>query len=130
MPMKVRHDGFLFLTALIITISMAGKGQNENKGKDIAYFVAYFLTWLTGIIFYFVAGDNKRMKFHALQALFIGIAQIVIGLAFSFIRLGTLGGAINILITLYAWYVGFKASQGTDVMVPYISKYAKDYSGY
>ncbi len=70
------------------------------------------------------------MKFHALQALFIGIAQILIGVVFSLIFLGFVASVINILLTLYAWYVGFRASQGKDIYVPYLSKYAKEYSGY
>ncbi|MGC8669980.1 MAG: hypothetical protein ACP5TL_02395 [Candidatus Micrarchaeia archaeon] len=106
--------------------------NQKSPNYDINFFFAYFLTWLTGIVFYFIADSNKdkRLKFHALQALFIGIIQIVIGLLFSVLFLWIVGEVLNVLILIYAWYVGFKASQGVDVDIPYITQYAKQYSGY
>jgi uncharacterized membrane protein len=110
---------------------MAAKSPSDVKDNDIKYFLAYFLTWLTGIIFYFVAGNkDKRMKFHALQALFIGVIQIIISMFFGILLLGIVGNVINILLVLYAWYIGFRASGGVDIDVPYISKYARKYSKY
>ena len=96
--------------------------QTKAQTKSIVLFFAYLLTWLSGIIVYITAGQSdKRAKFHALQAIFLGVIAFIIG----FIPIISL---LSILIWLYGLYIGWKAYDGQDVMIPVLGDYAKQYS--
>ena len=99
-----------------------------NTNEDIMYIFAYILTWLSGIIVFFIAGDNKRLKFHALQAIFLGVGATVLDLVLFFIPF--LGPFLAFLIWVYGMYIAVKAYGGEDVKVPVIADYASRYSGY
>ncbi len=105
----------------------------KPQNLEIMFLLTYFLTWLTGIIIYFTqAKNNKRLKFHALQAIFFGIVIIVIGLIldlFSFLFLFAHISTIFIFLAwLYGMYIGYMGSKGDDIEIPIIGEYAKKYS--
>lgn len=97
----------------------------KKEGNRLVYIFAYILTWLSGIIVYVTEGQHdKRAKFHALQAIFLGIIIFIvylIPLPFFYI--------LAILLWIYGIYVGVKAYDGKDVMIPVLGDYAKKYSG-
>lgn len=96
--------------------------QTKKNEKSLVFIFAYLLAWLSGLIVYITAGqENKRMKFHAIQAIFLG----VIGFVISFIPII---GLIWVLVWLYGMYIGWRAYEGEDVEVPYIGDYAHHYS--
>lgn len=105
---------------------MADKSANTAKGSDesILYLVTYLLTWLTGILIYITAGQkNKRLKFHAVQAILVGIVIFVLG------WIPIIGWIIAILLWLYGMYVGYEGGyQGKDIEVPVIGPFARKYS--
>jgi uncharacterized membrane protein len=100
----------------------------KEKG-DIMYIFTYLLSWLSGIIVFFTKGQSdKRMKFHSLQAIFLGIIAVVIDLILFFIPF--LGPILAFLIWLYGMYIAVKAYEGEDIKVPVIADYAAKYSNY
>ncbi|MCL5016651.1 MAG: hypothetical protein M1441_00730 [Candidatus Parvarchaeota archaeon] len=102
--------------------------MKKNKG-DIIYIFTYLLSWLSGIIVFVTKGqDDKRMKFHSLQAIFLGIIAIVLEFVLFFIP--SLGSVLAFLIWLYGMYIAVKAYEGEDIKVPVIADYAAKYSGY
>ena len=102
--------------------------MDKEKG-DIMYIFIYLLSWLSGIIVFVTKGQNdKRMKFHSLQAIFLGIVAIVLDFVLFFIPI--LGQLIAFLIWLYGMYIAFKAYEGKDIKVPVIADYAVKYSNY
>jgi len=101
--------------------------------NDNAFFIiAYVLEIVTGIIVLLIkSDDDKRLKLHSFQAIFLGIIAIVIAVLFGLIPLiGLAGNVIGLLIWLYGLYIGLEAYRGNDIVIPYITEYAKRYSGY
>lgn len=91
-----------------------------KAGDPIWYFIVYIFIWLSGIVGLILAGTDKKMKFHSIQAILLGVVITVIGLL-PFI------GIISILIWLYGLYVGYKAYTGVDENVPVISDFARSH---
>ena len=100
---------------------MAAKSGRQGK-NEILCIVTYLLLWLTGILVYITEGQrSKRMKFHALQAIFLGIVVFVI----SFIPIIRI---LGLLLWLYGLYVGVMGYNNKDIEMPLIGKYARQYS--
>lgn len=109
------------------------KPDRSDSIDDSAFFIiAYVLEIVTGIIVLLIkADDDKRLKLHSFQAIFLGIVAIVVWVLLGWIPIiGILGDAIGLLIWLYGLYVGFEAYRGNDIIIPYITEYAKRYSSY
>jgi uncharacterized membrane protein len=96
---------------------VSGKSSAAN---DFSYIAIYFLTWITGIIFYIISGEDKRKKQHSIQAIILGVIMIVL----AFIPFVSI---LNILVWIYGLYIGYKASINEDVTIPYITEFAKKY---
>jgi uncharacterized membrane protein len=112
-------------------IIMAKASAANSDDKNATNFLAYLLLWITGIIVYFTKGKtNPRIKFHSIQAILIGAVSAVISIIFGLLALAAFTWIINMLIWLYGLYVGFRAYNGVDVAVPYISEYSYSHSGY
>ncbi len=81
--------------------------------------------------FYRTCSFGTTVKLHSFQAIFLGIVAIIVAVLFDWIPvIGLLGSLLGLLIWLYGLYVGFEAYNGRDVVIPYITEYAKRYSGY
>ncbi len=101
----------------------------EKGKKNIMYIFTYLLSWLSGIIVFVTKGQNdKRMKFHSLQAIFLGVIAVVLDLILFFIPF--LGSILAFLIFVYGMYIAVKAYYGEDIKVPVIADYAAKYSDY
>ncbi len=99
---------------------MPEKDTKQANDTGLVYVLIYFFTWLTGIIFFVIEKDNKKVRFHALQAIFLGIIMVV--LSFTLIL-----GIVSVLLWIYGLYIGFKQYQGETVRVPYLAEYADKY---
>jgi uncharacterized membrane protein len=101
----------------------------EKEKGNIMYIFTYILSWLTGIIVFITEGQkNPRLKFHSLQAIFLGIIATIIDLVLFFIPF--LGPFLAFLIWVYGMYISVKAYNGEDIKSPIIGDYAAKYSGY
>jgi uncharacterized membrane protein len=101
----------------------------EKERGNIIYIFTYILTWITGLIIFLTEGQkNNRIKFHSLQAIFLGITAIVLDLILFFVPF--LGPFLVFLIWVYGMYIAVKAYNGEDVKAPVIGDYAAKYSGY
>ncbi|MGC9211806.1 MAG: hypothetical protein ACP5FU_06630, partial [Nitrososphaeria archaeon] len=69
-----------------------------------------------------------KVKFHALQAIFLGITAIVLDLILFFVPFA--GPFLAFLIWVYGMYIGYKAYTGEDVKAPVLGDYAARYSEY
>ncbi len=100
----------------------------ENPKKSGIYLFVYFFTWLSGIIVFFIAKDDNRLKFHSLQAIFLGVVAVILDLVLFFVPF--LGSFLAFLIWVYGMYIAVKAYGGKDIKVPVIGDYASQYSHY
>ena len=125
--------------------SPAPPADNQD-GNSFIYIITYLIPLLTGILVYFTyAKGNKRVTFHANQAIMISILMIGASLVFSVIftalaifsqGIGSLGGLsllymtllINLIIIaiwLYGIYVGtIAAFRGKDIKMPIVGDIA------
>ncbi|MGC9076687.1 MAG: DUF4870 domain-containing protein [Conexivisphaera sp.] len=106
---------------------MSSVGGSDSGTGNIIYLLTYLLTWITGMIVYVTEGQrSERVKFHTLQAIFLGVIAMILGVVLSPIHY--LGSVLILLIWLYGMYIGYEAYRGTDVSVPVIGDYARKYS--
>lgn len=115
-------------------VGSGGAGLQPN----VAAFLCYLFTWVTGLIFLLIEKENRMVKFHAYQAIGFGVAATV--LWFIFIPLSFVPG-LGLLITFIGYPVlgiGFlvlwiilmvNAYQGKMIKLPIIGDMAAQYAG-
>ncbi len=103
---------------------MKGTSQSKPDNKNLMFLFAYLLEWLSGLIVFFIAGEDKRLKFHGMQAIGLGIIAAVLGVILDFVFF-PLAGLVGLLIWLYGMYIGYEAYTGKDVKVPVLGDYIK-----
>ncbi len=103
--------------------------QNTVREDGIAYILTYLLTFLSGIAVYFTLGQKvPQLKFHAVQAIFFGIALLIVAGILHLVSSGIIGSIVGFVGWLYGLYVGWQGSIGNDIEIPVIGKYARGYS--
>ena len=116
-------------------------GGKSSTGLDgnVAALLAYVLTWVTGLVFFLIEKENRFVRFHAMQAILLGVAFFVIGIVFTFLQ-GMLAFASGTLAALFGllWLLvilGFfiiwilclvKAYQGQTFKLPVIGDMASN----
>lgn len=116
------------------------EGQKTSTGLEpnTAALLAYLLTWVTGLIFFLIEKENKYVRFHALQAILLGVAIIVIWIIIFIVDIilgyiPILGGIIALLLSLVFWFGSLvvwilmmvKAYQGQMYKLPVIGDIAE-----
>jgi uncharacterized membrane protein len=109
--------------------------KKTNDELRIWFIIAYVLSIFSGIVVLFLKGsEDQRLKMHSVQAILLGLLMIGIAIVFGILSyavsiLSLLGALINAFLWLYGIYVGFKAHEDIDIVIPEITAYAKRYSG-
>ena len=70
---------------------MAKAKTTMNLEENVASALCYVLTWITGIIFYFLEKDNKTVRFHAMQSILTFLPLTIIGYIFGWIGAPSIG---------------------------------------
>lgn len=93
-----------------------GSGLQEN----IAGLLCYVLGWITGIIFLIIEKENKFVRFHAWQSIFVFGAYTILVIILNFIPI--VGWILSVLLGILAfilWVVlMYKAYQGQLYKLP------------
>lgn len=58
-----------------VQVAKSSTGLDEN----VAALLSYVMTWVTGLIFFLMEKESRLVRFHAMQAILLGAAAIVIG---------------------------------------------------
>lgn len=58
-----------------VQVAKSSTGLDEN----VAALLAYVMTWVTGLIFFLMEKESRLVRFHAMQAILLGAAAIVLG---------------------------------------------------
>jgi len=107
------------------------KNQPHEMDQDAFFIIAYIIPLLTGIIVLLLKGnESQRLKLHSMQAILIGVVFVILWVLGFIPFIGFLLWIIGFLLWLYGLYVGLKAYGGTDINMPVITDYAKQFSGY
>jgi len=88
----------------VVDADFTAKSSTGMEPK-IACLLAYLFSWLGGLIILLIEKENKFVRFHALQALILGILEMAIIIVFMWI-LGIplmLVYGIGIIFTVIGW---------------------------
>ena len=87
--------------------------------------VAYILTWLTGLIIFFVAQkDDKYARWHAIQAIGLGVAATLGWIVFSILGIPFIGTLWSLLVLVGIIIFAIKAYQGDKIRLPIVADMA------
>ncbi len=132
-------------TAPPAQVSKSSTGLDEN----VAALLSYVMTWVTGLIFFLIEKESRLVRFHAVQALILGIIAavamigswivwiiVVIIAALLPSSLGTLFmGVVGLVMTVlflaifFGWIMGMvKAYQREYFKLPVIGNFAEKFS--
>jgi uncharacterized membrane protein len=107
---------------------------------NVASALCYVLWFITGIIFLVIApyNQNKTVRFHAFQSIFVSVALFAIEVALSIVfsimfRVVPFLGLIGVIVYPVLWlgifllwlYMMFSAYQGKMVVLPIIGPFAQ-----
>lgn len=99
------------------------QAKPKEREQSLLFIVAYVLTWITGIIVLVMAKPSeKRLRFNALQSVFLGIVIFVLWF------IPVIGGVISFVLWIIGIIAGVRAYNGEDVVLPVIGDYAKRHS--
>lgn len=108
-------------------------GGGTGLAPNVASLLCYLCTWVTGLIFLLIEKDNKDVKFHAWQAIFLGIAAFALYLVLMILGFIPYVGLVAGILSLVVW-IGFlvvwiiamvKAYQGQKWLIPIIGPMAE-----
>ncbi len=116
------------------------KKSSTGMESQIAVLIAYLFGWVSGLIIYLIEKENKFVKYHAMQALILGIFEVACIIVISVI-LGLipyigwfLFSWLGYVLASVAWIFGIiaiiKAFKGEVYRIPVISKLADKYIKY
>lgn len=103
--------------------SATSTGLQEN----VAGLLCYLLGLITGIIFVILEKENRFVRFHAFQSVFVSVALIILNTVLAFIPI--LGWLLALLmgpLSLILWLLlMFKAYQGQYFKLPIVGDMAE-----
>ena len=99
--------------------------------ENVAGLLCYVLGWVSGLIFILIEQENKFVRFHALQSIFVfGILNIA-GFILGWIPfIGSFFAWVIWVISFVLWIVLMvKAYQGTKYKLPWPGDFAEKRAG-
>ena len=116
------------------------KKSSTGMQSQIAVLIAYLFSWIGGLIIYLIEKENKFVKYHAMQALVLGIIEVACVLVISVI-LGLIPyigrfffSWVGYLASAACWIFGIiaivKAFSGETFRIPGVSKLADKWVKY
>lgn len=103
---------------------MTAPASSNDSERGLAA-VAYILTWVTGLIIYFVAKpDQHYAKWHAIQAIGLGIIATLGAIVFALLPFGFLSSIWWLLVVVAIIVFAVKAYQGERMRMPLVADMA------
>ncbi|MHB8280890.1 MAG: DUF4870 domain-containing protein [Candidatus Humimicrobiaceae bacterium] len=114
------------------TVVDADFNAKSSTGMEpkIAVLLAYLFSWLGGLIILLIEKENKFVKFHALQALILGIVEMICFIVISFILglipyvgwffFSWLGWVLGMVCYVFAIIAIVKGFKGERYYIPFL----------
>jgi uncharacterized membrane protein len=94
-------------------------GLEPNLAAAISYF------WIVGLIFFIIEKKNRFVRFHAMQALLLGLAAWILSIVFIYIPyVGFVGDLFGLVWIIGAIYAGVQAYNGKWFKLPVVGDIA------
>ena len=99
--------------------------------ENVAGLLCYVLGWVSGVVFLLIEPENKFIRFHAIQSIFVFGSINIAGIILNLIPvLGSALSAIIGILSFILWIVLMvKAVQGTKYKLPWAGDFAEKRSG-
>ncbi len=100
--------------------------------EKVKCILAYIFSWIGGIVVLYGLKDNERnTKFHAAQAIIIGLGYIIITVAYRFLHIYIpfLSTGLSVLYILCIVFGIIKACNGENPELPIVGELAKSMFG-
>ena len=123
--------------------------SSTGLDENIAALLSYVMTWITGLVFFFIEKSSRLVRFHAMQAILLGgvaaVGGIVLWFAWVILAVGlskvseVLAGLVSLVLglLLFVFWVGLmiawvmcliKAYQGQYFKLPVLGNFAEKFS--
>jgi len=96
---------------MVDTVSTISTKVPEDKKVLVA--ICYVFSLLGGIVLLLVGGEDKAIKFHAMQAIVLGVIAIVANITIC-------GGFLVVLYCIYGAYILYTTG---DFQAPYVADF-------
>jgi uncharacterized membrane protein len=98
----------------------AANKTSSGMQENVAGLLCYVLWWVTGIIFLVIEKENKFVRYHAFQSIFLFAGITVIQIILAFIPIiGWILGIVVWILSVILWVVCMlKAYQGSKFKIP------------
>lgn len=108
-----------------------GKKTSTGLDENVAGLLCYVLGFITGVVFLLVEQENKFVRFHAFQSIFISLILFVVNTVLAFIPfIGWILQPIVGLLALVLWLLLiFKAYSGEKFKLPFLGDLAEKQAG-
>lgn len=107
------------------TVTTTAPTAATPSGNRTHAAVAYILTWLTGLIIFFVADKNdKYARWHAIQAIGLGIALVIVSIVLNFLPVPFLSTIFWVAALVLIIFLAIKAHKGETIRLPLIADFA------
>ena len=54
--------------------------SSTGLDENVAALLSYVMTWVTGLVFFFIEKESRLVRFHAMQAILLGGTAVVLGI--------------------------------------------------
>src|SRR5690625_1052979 len=101
---------------------LSGNKTSSGLEQNIAGLLCYVFWFITGIFFLVIEKENRFVRFHAMQSIFLSVALIIISFVLTIIPIiGWLIGLLFFPLTLILWvFMMFKAYKVVWFKFPFI----------
>jgi uncharacterized membrane protein len=109
------------------TSEVGNAKTSSGLEENLAGLLCYLAGFITGIIFIILEKENRFVRFHALQSIFISVVMVI--LSFIFTSIPIIGWLIGLLISplsIVLWILlMYKAYQGQWFKLPILGEMAE-----
>jgi len=104
---------------------------STGLAENVAGLLCYVLVWVSGVVFLLIEPENKFVRFHAIQSIYVFGILTIAGIILGWIPF--IGGVLSWLISALSfilWIVLMvKAFQGTRYKLPWVGDLAAKRAG-
>lgn len=106
------------------------KKTSSGLQENVAGLLCYLFGWISGIIFLFIEKENKTIRFHAWQSIFVSGAYTILWILFGWIPIlgGIIIGILGVVFFILWIILMYKAYKGEMLKLPIIGNLAEKYS--
>lgn len=107
------------------------KATSTGMQENVAALLSYVFGFITGIIFVVIEKENRFVRFHAFQSIFVSVALMILSYVVWFIPvIGWVAGALLWPVSLLLWLLlMFKAYKGELYKLPFVGDIAEKQAG-